>query len=247
MKTCVVSIACDWDTPRYSRNLGRLVRSLSDVREPSPVLGWTNTLPHGARTDHALPYRAYCAKPFAFIEAMNQGFDVAIWCDSSLYAVRPLADVFSHIGTHGYYVQDNGFMMGQWASDACLRNMGVDREESFTIPEISTCCIGLDLRRDECKSFVAEWAKFASDGETFIGEHANDIALRKLIENKMAYRTLGHVSDDPRVYGHRHDQTVGTWLSHQRGWVRTPRPKFVDYWAADKAIDTCTYLVNDGR
>lgn len=239
MNRAIVNVAMG---ERYVPMAGRLAQSLRGAGDTSKLMQWVNAFPAGAPTSHPLPYAAYCAKPFAMREAQAAGHDLVLWVDSACYAIKPLDDLWKHIDEHGYYVQDNGWNVGQWCADHALPALMLSREEAMLIPEISTMVVGLDLRRQECQKFLALWTYLAGDGRTFIGEHANDHG--QAITTGVPTRTVGHVSDDPRVLGHRHDQTAASVLAYRAGWSRTPRGQFVDYFAEHQ--DERTVLVNRG-
>jgi hypothetical protein len=223
-----------------------LGRRLRDSLAPFGVAlyQWFDELPAGAPKGLTIPYSAYCAKPFSMREAAGHGHDLLLWLDAACYAVKPLDPLWEHIEREGYYAQDNGWTVGQWCSDAALVTLGITREEAFSIPDISTCALGLDMRRPECRTFLDAWCALAADGVTFPGAHTNDVGPAK--DSPVGYRNVGHVSDDPRVLGHRHDQTAASVLAWQRKWARMPRPVFVDYYDTTKVHDPRTLILNRG-
>jgi hypothetical protein len=239
LKRSVVSIAMG---ERYAPLLVRQIQSMRDVADLSGATVFFNEFPPGAPRNLTAPMAAYCAKPFAMRWALQQGFELLLWLDSACYITGKLDPVWEHIAEHGYYVQDNGWKLGQWSSDAALKTFGITRDEALEIPEISTMAMGLDMRRPECQSFVDDWANMAADGATFHGAHTNDVG--NAAELKVNYRSVGHVSDDPRCLGHRHDQSAAAYLAHLRGWTRTPRPIFADYFTLTP--DPRTIIVNKG-
>lgn len=239
MKSCIINVSIG---KRYEKLQSRLIQSFKDVDDPIDIIAWLNTLPSNAPQDIELPYLAYCAKPFAMMEAYKQGYELLLWVDAACIAVNHSISFFNFIENNSYYVQDNGWNVGQWSSDICLKTMNIDREYSFKIPEISTMVLGLNMKKEECKWFLNEWCKYAADKTSFIAPHTNDIG--PAFEKGCAYRGIGKVSIDNRVYGHRHDQTVASILSHKLNWTRTPRPIFVDYLS--EKIDERTILINKG-
>jgi hypothetical protein len=227
---------------RYARMAPRLAESLRAVGESAVLKQWVDSYPPSVPPGHDLPIAAYCAKPYAMFEAWLKGSNVILWLDSACYAVKPLDPLWEQIERDGYYIQENGWNVGQWCSDAALKTLEIAREESFLIPECSSMVIGLDLRRADCRSFMYSWGRLAADKITFPGAHTNDNG--KATELGVGYRNVGHVSDDPRVLGHRHDQTAASVLAHRLKWKMTPRPIFVDYFADPQ--DERTLIVNRG-
>lgn len=238
---CIVNLAI---SERYVPLAQRLRASIAKVKEPAALCQRVNTFPKGTPSpDMQLPDRAYCAKPYAFLEALELGCETLLWVDASCMLIKPLDPLWEHIEQHGHYCQDNGWMTGQWCSDIALKTMNLDRETALRMPEISTCVLGLDMKRKDCQSFLREWVSFASDGVTFPGAHTNDVG--KAGGLGVSYRSIGHVSDDPRVLGHRHDQTVASVLAWRREWERIPRPIFVGY-GTDSVVDPRTLIQNCG-
>ena len=107
----------------------------------------------------------------------------------------------------GYLLLRNGWWSGEWCSDAALEPLGITREESMTIPHIMACVMGLDLRVERSVEFLEKYYEKANDGVSFIGAWDNK---------------SGQVSKDPRVLGHRHDQTAASviaWKLGMRNWL----------------------------
>lgn len=240
MKTCIVNIAIG---NRYMPLAARLAASVAAIEsEGATLIQWINDYPPGSPKGQPLPFAAYQAKPFAFKEAANRGYDLILWVDAACWLLKPLDALWKHVDREGYYLQDNGWNLGEWSSDAALKTLGIDRETAFTIPEISTMALALDMRRDDCRKFVDDWAALAADGITFPGAHTNSVGTAAA-DRGVAYRNTGFVSSDPRVMGHRHDQTAATALAWRLGWKRTPRPVFAGYAGL---TDERTLIVNKG-
>lgn len=230
-------------TDRYTKLSARLRQTLKLVGDTTPVLQWLNCLPPDApKLD--MPFGAYCAKPFAMLEAVRAGFDAVLWLDAAYYAVRHPAPLFAHIERVGHYVQGNGFFVGEWSSDYALAKFGVGRESAFGIPELSASALGLNMAHEDSQRFLQAWAELAADGKTFIGAHANECAMETVKQRGFPFRTIGPVSQDPRVMGHRHDQTAASLLAWKLGWELTPRPVFCDYWKQEQ--DERVLFVNKG-
>jgi hypothetical protein len=237
-RACVINVSVrSW----YPRGLARLTQSLARVGCDAEMVGWSNSYPPGCPPVHEAPYSF---KTYAFKEVQRQGYDVVLWLDSSCYAIGPIGPVFEQIERDGYYVVDNGWNTGEWCKDAALRPLGITREESFGIPEISTMAVGLDLRRPEAREFLDRWHELSTDGVTFPGEHTNEAGLEKARQLGVVYRHVGKLSADPRVLGHRHDQTAASVLAWRLGWQRTPRPVHLDYYRDEP--DPRTLILSKG-
>jgi hypothetical protein len=230
----------------YPKGTDRLVESIHKFGG-SLVFVWRDAWP--AAAGDFVRECPYTIKPFAIADIADTpdiGIEILIWIDAGCYAIRSLETLIEHIAQHGYYFADNGFPVGQWCSDAALEPLKIEREQSFGIPELSSMVMGLDLRRKDCRSFVADFLALARDGKTFPGFHTNSTALLQAQQLGLAYRNVGFVSSDARVLGHRHDQTAASVLAWRRGWKGTPRPIFVDYWKQGQEPDERTCLLSRG-
>lgn len=191
MKRCVINVATGaW----YPRGQERLVNSLKTVGWDGDILAFTDEQSVDAPSHKISPY---AFKPFALQRAVNRGYDLVLWADASCWAVRPIAPMFEHLQQHGhlFFLNCN---TGNWSSDASLRSFGLTRGESFDIPMLMGICMGWDMTRPICQEFLKRWLEKAQDGVTFPGSWTNH---------------HHEVSSDPRVYGHRHDQTAASIIA----------------------------------
>jgi hypothetical protein len=227
----------------YPRGVARLVESVA-IHSPSvSLMAWINTLPFGAPAgvlevdnDFYCDYTAYCAKPFTLAAARAAGADIAILCDAAFFAIRDIQPLVDHIAQTGYYFCRNGMKLGEWSSDRCLERMGMTREEAWNSEEISSYCVGVNFSDGRMIRLLERWIGFAADRLTIPGPHSN--------EHSVTGRNHGFVSFDPRVRGHRHDQTVLSILAHQMGLHElVNRPRFTAYSGSETSE---TVLVNQG-
>lgn len=211
----------------YPRGAARLIESLKPWEWAVSPRMWINTYPRNSPTHEQSPY---VFKTYAMAEVFRD-FDVLLWVDASCWCVRDPSPLIAHIMEHGYYMQANGPAMGEWCSDEALKIFGITREESMKIPEISTMVMGINTRRVGGEMFLCDWIAMGTRG-AFRGPHTNGATGRN----------PGFCSDDPRVKGHRHDQTAASFIAHRLGMVGIPRPKFVAYDADGNANDTTIFL-----
>lgn len=188
----VVNLATDrgW----YRRGQRRLVSTVTDVGGVGHVIHMQDEA-----ECYAPPHSevSYAFKPHAIaVAAAHLGADVILWADASVYAIRDLEPVFDHIEDHGHLFFYN-CGAGQWSSGHALNFFGVTREESFQIPMLMGLCMGLDLRQERPREFLRRWLHSIP---MFAGSWTN---------------ANGEVSKDPRVTGHRHDQTAASLIAHQ--------------------------------
>lgn len=209
MKRVVVNVA----NGRYAIGQRRLRSKLVDA----DFLGWTDAAPPGSPTHEDTPYGF---KPFALAEARRRGYDLALWADSSILPAGPLAELWAHIEREGYWFPNNGWNTGQWCADSALAPLGITREESFGIPHLAATAMGFNLHNVRTLEFVYLWLDYARDGRAFRGPLRND---------------RGQASPDPRVLGHRCDQTVASVLAWRLGMNFTDPPKFFAYRGGETA------------
>jgi hypothetical protein len=195
---CIVNYA---EGSWYPRGQARLYRSLLDVGFPQ--LGDFH-----AFNARSLPCRPHSEVPYgfkvaAFNYAAQHGYRLVLWCDASIWAIRPLDGIFAHIEKTGHVLFTGGWNCAQWTSDACLQQMGVTRDESEKMPQYSACVMGLDLSQSRSAEFLQRLNAYAwCQPSCFLGDWRNDHQ---------------QVSRDPRCLGHRHDQSVGSIIACQLG------------------------------
>ena len=234
MRTLIGSIGIGaW----YPRGIARMVTRFDQFSPGFDLMAWTNTLPPGAPVGVVVDgydYTPYCAKPFALRALRSAGAEAGILLDAAFWPIRPIHPMLDHISEIGYYFCNNGNKVGEWCADSALGPLGITRDESFGIRELSSYCIGLRFDRADCNEFLDEWCSYAVDGVTFPGRHTQG----------SDGRNHGHCSNDPRVKGHRHDQTAASVIAWRIGmdWM-VDRPKLTAY---DGSQDERTVLVNRG-
>lgn len=212
----VVSLATDESF--YPEALDRLERSLHDVGFGGDFWFWPpGSFPKGCPAHLEVPF---AFKPFCLAESGGEGGETLLWLDSSCVVVEALDPLFETIETEGYVVFKNlRAVVGEWSSDLTLAEYGLSREQACTIPEVNAAALGLDLHADIALRFLEAWLDAASREVPFRG------TLERL-ENWEEYQDVKwnrseRISTDPRVRGHRHDQTVASILAHRLGMELT--------------------------
>lgn len=193
MKKCVINWAKGaW----YPEGQARLVKSLRKVGFSGDILTFTEESEVGCPPHNQVPY---AFKPYAINFAVSKGYELILWCDASCWAIKPVDGMFEEIEKNNYMFFHN-CSCGPYSSDASLASFGISREESFNIPMLMGICMGFNMKSEVCQEFQRRWFEKANDGVTFPGSWYN--------HNK-------EVSADPRVMGHRHDQTAASLIAHQ--------------------------------
>ena len=146
-------------------------------------------------------------KPLAIREAFNRGYEYVLWLDSSMICIRNPRRIFSKIICNGYYfVTQKSDSFGEWCSDYALSELGINREQSFSFEELNAAIVGFNKSNKKACNILDEWCSFALKGKAFRG----------LPKEYNLYETFNNnnrqCSSDIRVKGHRHDQTVLSYL-----------------------------------
>lgn len=265
MKVIICTVALGgW----YLRGVSRMIEAFHNVSPGYEIQAHVNTLPFGAPAnviENDYDYTGYCSKPFALMAARNAGADVAVLIDAAFFPIRPIQPLVDHIARRGYYLCKNGNLVGEWSSDRCLERLGILRQDAYLMEEASSYCVGLNFADGRSTELLQRWCGAASDRLTFPGPHTSAFYCmdchasgrtspfsdgeicpkcngRGLIPR--AGRNPGLVSSDPRVRGHRHDQTALSIIAHQIGMHELiERPRFTAYQGSETGE---TVLVNRG-
>ena len=231
---CTVAIS-GW----YPDAAARMIKRFGQNSPGYEIQAHINVLPFGAPKDvveDGASYTGYCAKPFALFQARMSGADIAILLDAAYYPIRHIGPLVEYISQNGYYLHKNGQKVGEWVSDRCLSRMGIRRDESImTQDEVGSGCVGLNFSKGACMELIHEWCGYAATGIAFAGPRN---ALTRTPGQP------GFVSIDPRVKGHRNDQSVLSILTRRLGMTKlSEQPLFTAYKGSETAK---TVLVNHG-
>ncbi len=226
MNPVVVNVAVGGWYPRGQR---RLERTLNRHSPEVPLLKWTNEFPPGSPTHEASPY---AFKFHAIRIAKENGHDVVLWLDSAIAVMKPIDPILEYIDKTGWYFQYNGWKVGQWCHDAALERLGLTRDEAMEMTDLMGCIVGLDFRNDKANAFLDTMIEMGNDGNIFPGPWNNND---------------GSCSSDPRVLGHRHDQTAMSVVTARMGvhWIDSDKSKMV-YASPDSEVADHVLFVNQG-
>ncbi len=215
-RRCIVTLATD--DRQYPAALDRLEASLARVGFEGAIVSWRGSaLPEGAPTHLSVPFGF---KPYGLAETANRGHELLLWLDASCVAVRSLDPIFARIERDGYVLfRNRSYAVGEWAADAALEALGLDREQAMALPEVNAAAVGLNMGSEVGAAFLDGWQAAARDGVAFRG-------VPRDLQDEDDYRAVkwnrdGRVSLDPRVRGHRHDQTVAGVLAARLGMSPT--------------------------
>jgi hypothetical protein len=210
MKYCVVSLGVDSGSnpympsltrQNYSAGLNRIREDLSSVEFKGGYIPWKQ-YPPGSLPHEKSPFGF---KPFCISDAVSRGVDLVMWVDSSVRIRQPIEPLFKMIEEEGHLLFLEDHSLGSFCKDDALTTLGIGREESFSLPCCWACVIGLNLKFERSAEFLRQWKGRSLDG-TFAGAKWSGV--------KGFSRT---VSDDPRVFGHRYDQTAASAIAIKLG------------------------------
>ena len=148
-KACIIS--CGVAQGHYHVGIDRLAKSLNFV-------GWAgetilrkdyppNSPEHGGDCQ-------YNFKVWAFEEAFNLGYEVVVWCDSSLYAVENPMPIFDYVNVNGIYSFKSGYSIAETATDKLLNYAGIpNREDLKDVSEFATGLLGINISNPKGKEF----------------------------------------------------------------------------------------------
>lgn len=190
-------------TGNYAKALMRLELSLKQVNFDGVFRGY-NDYGHLKSPLHkghanAVPY---AFKPCAIEKFKEEYPEVRylLWCDSVLYATKNINPIFDQIKKDGYIFFDNiGYSIGDYTSDYCLDHFNMSRDEAFNSKMIMACLMGFDLQNADAIQFLKLYSEAYKEG-AYHGPWTNEFL---------------QASNDMRVKGHRHDQSVASILIKQ--------------------------------
>jgi len=207
---CVVTFA---DREPYLKNFGRMFLAFQS-------LDWEGCIYSPPAPPHGCPPpkgdgEVRCAfKLFLMQEIISEErYPVVIWMDSSLWPIRPMQPLVDAIRRDGYHFRSNG-IVGTWCADRALEPLEITREQSFEIEQVTGGFIGLDMSQPIARDFMREWWRLLYRG-AFVGPRWEERIFPDLPQR-------GHCSDDPRVRGHRADQTAASVAAWRLGMKVTP-------------------------
>ena len=203
----------------------KIERFKQGFREHSPsarIFSWVDSLPPGSPQHDDSPY---AFKVYAIRDAARrQEAQTVLWADSSVHVVKRLDPLWGLIESQGYWlstndVDENTFRTcGEWTCDAALEPLGITREEAFKIPQVVATFFGLDFRHQIAVDFLREWERLEKAG-AFKGPWVN---------------TNQEASVDPRVLGHRHDQTAASVIAYRLGMKLMPMSMAVTFFDVER-------------
>lgn len=200
-RTCVLNFAGGGWYPRGQR---RLVNSFRAAGYTGDFLLWDGVLPPGSPPHAEVPF---AFKAHALAWALARGYRRLIWADASIVAVRRLDGYLAAVDRLGQVLGRTKYPTGEYASDACLAAFGVKRDQAMALHDVASGLVAFDAEHAGARRLLDRWIDLGREGTLFKGAKWNED---------------GSVSKDPRVRGHRHDQSVLSLLVAQAGAATVP-------------------------
>lgn len=212
LRPCIISLGIG--KPVYRHSLERLGESLQRAGFNGDFISWSEQYPPGCPEHLDVPFgfKTYC-----FQEACKLGYRQILWMDPPCIALRSLRPVFESITEHGYIFFNNNYeqKLGQWISDDALEQNRLSRDLAMTIPELPCSVMGLDLSQPLAIAFLEQWHQLMADGVTARGSR---VAIQDWEDyHAIFWNRNQRISADPRVKGHRCDQSAAGIVAHRLG------------------------------
>ncbi len=165
--------------------------------------------------------RQYAFKIYALDRVVLGGFPTILWMDAAFQPVGSLAPLWKEIEEHGWYVHKQGdAVLGAWCSDAALAIFGISRDVAMTIPLCYSGIVGLNIHNSVGAKIWERWKGLYHTG-AFDGPHQH---MNGRPMEAWGDKLQAHCSDDPRCFGHRHDEAALSWLLWDMGLVLRTEP-----------------------
>ena len=206
MKHCIVNFS----DSNFKNGQDRLTKSLKDFNYQGDVIIFNYFEQVGSKPHLEVPYQF---KVYAIEKARQMGYDVVLYCDASLYAIKDVMPVIYYIIEKGHLMEFCGFCVGQFSTDLCLSEFGITRDEAMNIGLHSAGFTGLNFKNQKTSEFFDKWLQSAKQEITFKGNWNNN---------------QKQCSSDERCLGHRHDQTTASIIASELKMERI-NPHFMQY------------------
>lgn len=197
MKRAIISLATD--RGNYYKGLCRLGESLRG-KFSGDFLGFMGEGSIGAPKHEDNPY---AFKVHAFKHVFEMGYEQIIWLDSSVYAIKPVDNLFEFIERDGYVAQEAGHVVSSWCDQKTYNYFNLTPEKAAEMIMYGNAgFLGLDMNHSIAEAFFSGWRKACENG-IFKGDWAN----------------------------FRHDMTCGSIIANNLGWKFQPGNQILQYAA----------------
>lgn len=115
----------------------------------------------------------YGFKPHSIKKVKDLGYDIVIWADSAIAAIKPYNHFIEYIKDNGYIFFDNiGYSISDYTNDNCLNKMNLSRNEAKEKPMIMACLMGFNFNNKTASDIFDEYYN-AAIPEIYNGNWSN--------------------------------------------------------------------------
>ena len=146
MKHCIVNFSDN----RFIKGQDRLRESLISNYQ-GDFISFNDFSQVGSKTHLEVPYQF---KVFAINKVREMGYDIVLYCDASMYAIKNTTPIIDYINENGYLLEYcRNFQTGkiwtaaQFSTDLCLSEFNITRDEAGKIPLHSAGFTGLNFKK----------------------------------------------------------------------------------------------------
>jgi len=200
----------------YAKFADRLEASLGQYGMGADVHIYRKFWPPGSPSHQE---STYSFKWWAVKAMFDQGYRYVMWLDAGTQALAPLTPLWDRLKSMGHIILRGADNLGKWISDEALKYFGVTREEAFTKTLCGGCIVALDRDNPIAMKFFEKWGEIAkvktlmTGANRRLGLDGNNV-MRSLL---LADADSSIISLDPRVEGHRSDESCFTLMIEQLG------------------------------
>jgi len=158
------AIDTGWNGDYFIRSLDSYVDEYLGVEI---VKGYPITELYGECNPHVnVPYQF---KPYIIQEVKEMGYDVVVWCDSTIFFEKNITQLLKIANKQGVLAFDNlGFPLNGWLSDYQQDRLRfTDKELLDGIPQCMGCFLIFDFTNRVCRKIFKQWIEASRDGVSF--------------------------------------------------------------------------------
>lgn len=131
------------DSERYFKYAERLQQSLYQVNFTGDFYLFTEQNLDFPSHD-IVPY---AFKPYAIKKVKDLDYDIVIWADSSIIAIKELNKFIEYVNQNGFIFFDNiGYSIADYTNESCLNKMNFSRQEAEKNPMIMACLMAFNFK-----------------------------------------------------------------------------------------------------
>jgi hypothetical protein len=121
---------------------------------------------YGVCWPHAsVPYQF---KPFMIQEAVDRGFDVVVWLDSTMRMESDITPMIELAKERGIVAWHNvGHETKHYISDIAMDRLAITEKDLDSIPQIMACGLILDFSHPTCRTVFNSWIDLSTNGVSF--------------------------------------------------------------------------------